>query len=144
MFRVDPPKLSSPTSPAARAAAPANSAAEAEAIIAAPIEPSYSSAVIVGITQIVEALLLATLGFAIFASYVEPGQASLYLPTIAFTTLVRQRAVQCGAHAPHRAYRTVVQQTVRVLAAWSVVFIALLDPRLPVQERPTSCRASGW
>jgi Undecaprenyl-phosphate glucose phosphotransferase len=100
--------------------------ADAQAIIAAPIEPNYSSAVIVGVAQAVEALLIATLGFAIFASYVEPGQQAIYLPTILVTTLVAN--VLLNAARTHRiaAYRTVMQQTGRVLAAWSLVFIVMM------------------
>ncbi|HEX4298036.1 MAG TPA: undecaprenyl-phosphate glucose phosphotransferase [Devosia sp.] len=99
---------------------------EAMAIVAAPIEPSYSAAVIVGVAQVVEALLLATLGFAIFASYVEPGQGVIYLPTIAFATIFAN--VMLNAARTHRivAYRTAMQQIGRVLAAWSLVFIVLM------------------
>ncbi|HVY52520.1 MAG TPA: undecaprenyl-phosphate glucose phosphotransferase [Devosia sp.] len=94
--------------------------------MAAPIEPSYSSAVIVGIAQLIEALLLATLGFAIFKSYVEPGLEAIYLPTIAITTLFAN--VLLNAARTHRiaSYRTMVQQTGRALAAWSLVFIVLM------------------
>jgi FlaA1/EpsC-like NDP-sugar epimerase len=107
-------------------AAPGELSAEARSIVASPIEPSYSGAVIVGIAQLIEALLLATLGFAIFASYVEPGQQVIYLPTIALTTLVAN--VLFNAARTHRviAYRTAVQQTWRVLAAWTLVFVVLL------------------
>ncbi|MEP7241063.1 MAG: undecaprenyl-phosphate glucose phosphotransferase, partial [Devosia sp.] len=101
--------------------------AEARAIVALPIEASYSSAVIVGIAQLIEALLLATLGFAIFATYVEPGQAAIYIPAIGFTTLLAN--VAFNAARTHRivAYRTAVQQTGRALAAWSLVFIVLMS-----------------
>jgi Undecaprenyl-phosphate glucose phosphotransferase len=126
MFRLDPAQavLSHVARKASGAAGELS--AEARAIVSAPIEPSYSSAVIVGIAQLVEALLLATLGFAIFATYVEPGQQAIYLPTIALTTLVAN--VLFNAARTHRvtAYRTAVQQTWRVLAAWTAVFIVLL------------------
>lgn len=99
---------------------------EAAAIAAAPIEASYSSVVIVGIAQAIEALLLAGLGFAVFAAYVEPGQQAVYVPTILVTTLFAN--VLFNAARTHRiaAYRTVFQQMGRVLAAWSLVFIVVM------------------
>jgi Undecaprenyl-phosphate glucose phosphotransferase len=99
---------------------------EAQAIAAAPIEAGYSSAVIVGIAQAVEAVLLAGLGFAIYAAYVEPGQQAVYVPTILVTTLFAN--VLFNAARTHRiaAYRTVFQQMGRVLAAWSLVFILVM------------------
>ena len=99
---------------------------EARAIVAAPIEASYPSAVIVGIAQAIEAALLATLGFAIFASYVEPGLTAVYVPTILIVTLFAN--VLFNAARTHRisSYRTLVQQTWRVLAAWSLVFAVVV------------------
>ena len=47
--------------------------AAAERILAAPVEPTISGAVIVGVAQAIEALLLATLGLAISGSYVGWG-----------------------------------------------------------------------
>ncbi|MEO6013361.1 MAG: undecaprenyl-phosphate glucose phosphotransferase [Devosia sp.] len=125
MFRLDA-KQAVLEHVARKAAGQGELGAEAKAIVAAPIEPSYSSAVIVGIAQAIEALLLGTLGFAIFASYVEPGQHQIYLPTILLVTLFAN--VLFNAARTHRivAYRTAVQQTGRVLAAWSLVFIVLM------------------
>jgi Undecaprenyl-phosphate glucose phosphotransferase len=126
MFRLDPTQAVLSHVARTASAAPGELSAEARSIVASPIEPSYSGAVIVGIAQLIEALLLATLGFAIFASYVEPGQQVIYLPTIALTTLVAN--VLFNAARTHRviAYRTAVQQTWRVLAAWTLVFVVLL------------------
>ncbi len=126
MFRLDPKQAVIDHVVRKSAAGPGQLGPEARAIVAAPIEPSYSSAVIVGIAQAIEALLLATLGFAIFASYVEPGQQAIYLPTILITTLFAN--VLFNAARTHRiaAYRTAFQQTGRVLAAWSLVFITLM------------------
>ena len=73
MFRLDP-KQAVLDHVARKSAGQGELSAEAKAIAQAPIEPSYSAAVIIGIAQAIEGLLLATLGFAIFASYVEPGQ----------------------------------------------------------------------
>ena len=126
MFRLDPKQAVLDHVARKSAAGPGELGPEARAIAAAPIEASYSSAVIVGLAQAIEALLLATLGFAIFASYVEPGQQAIYLPTIALATLAAN--VLFNAARTHRiaAYRTAMQQTGRVLAAWTLVFIVLM------------------
>ena len=126
MFRLDPKQAVLDHVARKSAAGPGELGPEAQAIAAAPIEASYSSAVIVGLAQAIEALLLATLGFAIFASYVEPGQQAIYLPSIALATLAAN--VLFNAARTHRiaAYRTALQQTGRVLAAWTLVFIVLM------------------
>ncbi len=126
MFRLDPQQAVLDHVARKAGVAPAKLSAEARVIVAAPIEPSFSAPVIIGVAQLIEALLLATLGFAIFASYVEPGQGAIYLPTIALATLGAN--VLFNAARTHRiaAYRTAVQQTGRVLASWSLVFIVLM------------------
>jgi Undecaprenyl-phosphate glucose phosphotransferase len=126
MFRLDPKQAVLEHVARKSASGSGELGPEARAIVAAPIEPNYSSAVIVGVAQAVEALLLATLGFAIFASYVEPGQQAIYLPAILVTTLFAN--VLFNAARTHRvaAYRTALQQTGRVLAAWSLVFVVLM------------------
>ena len=127
MFRLDPAQAVLSHVARKAGAGPAELSAEARAIIAMPIESSYSAAVIVGIAQLIEALLLATLGFAIFASYLPANQSSIYLPTIALATLYAN--ILFNAARTHRiaSYRTVAQQTGRTLAAWSVVFITLMS-----------------
>ncbi len=127
MFRLDPAQAMLDHVARKQSGAPGELSSEALSIIAAPIEPSYSMPIIVGIAQLIEALLLATLGFAIFASYVEPGQGTIYLPTILLVTLFAN--VVFNAARTHRitAYRTAVQQTARVLAGWSAVFIVLMS-----------------
>jgi Undecaprenyl-phosphate glucose phosphotransferase len=122
MFRLDPAQAVLHHVARKAGAAPGELGADAKAIVAAPIEQSYPSAVIVGIAQVAEAALLATLGFAIFATYVEPGKAAIYVPTILIITLFAN--VLFNAARTHRitAYRTLVQQTWRVLAGWTLVF----------------------
>ena len=127
MFRLDPTQAVLSHVARKVAAGPAELSAEARQIIATPIEPSFSSTVIVGLAQGVEALLLATLGFAVFASYIDSSQGFIYLPAIALGTLFAN--ILFNAARTHRiaAYRTLVQQTGRVLAAWSVMFITLMS-----------------
>ena len=127
MFRLDPTQAVLSHVARKTAAGPTELSPEARQIIAAPIEPSFSSVVIVGIAQLIEALLLATLGFAVFASYLDASQSFIYLPTIGLATLFAN--ILFNAARTHRivAYRTLMQQTGRVLAAWSVTFIALMS-----------------
>ena len=99
---------------------------EARAIIATPIEPSYSNAVIVGVAQLVEALLLATLGYALYASYVQSGAAAIYLLAILVTTLFANALLNAARTHRVAAYRTGLPQIGRALAAWSVDFTVLL------------------
>ena len=84
-----------------------------------------SGAVIVGMAQAVEALLLATLGFAIYGAYVGRGQAMFYMPVILGSVLLAN--ILFNAARTHRIpiYRTLLQQNGRVLAAWSVVMVLL-------------------
>ena len=126
MFRLDPKQAVLDHVARNTVTGPGGLGPEAQAIVAAPIEPSYSAAVIIGIAQVIEVLLLATLGFAIFATYVEPGQQAIYLPTILLTTLFAN--VLFNAARTHRitAYRTALEQTARTLAAWTFVFIVLM------------------
>jgi Undecaprenyl-phosphate glucose phosphotransferase len=126
MFRLDPAQAVLDHVSRKSGLAPGELSTEAKAIITAPIEQSFSTPVIVVIAQLIEALLIATLGFAIFATYVEPGQGAIYFPTIVVTTLFAN--VMFNAARTHRiaAYRTAVQQTWRVLAGWSVVFLVLM------------------
>src|ERR1700709_2661372 len=127
MFRLDPAQAVLSHVARKAGAGPAELSAEARAVIPLPLDSSYSAAVIVGIAQLIEALLLATLGFAIFASYLPANQSSIYLPTIALATLYAN--ILFNAARTHRiaSYRTVAQQTGRTLAAWSVVFITLMS-----------------
>jgi Undecaprenyl-phosphate glucose phosphotransferase len=124
MFRLDPTQAVL-NHVASGGAAAGSLSPRAQAIIAAPVEPSYSGSVIAGVAQLIEALLLATLGFAIFAAYVEAGQATVYLPMIVAATLAAN--VLFNAARTHRiaSYRTSFQQIGRVLAMWSVVFTLL-------------------
>jgi len=95
----------------------------ASVIAAAPAEPTLSGAVIVGIAQTVEALLLAAVGFAIYGLYVSGGQVGFYAPTILVAVLVAN--VFFNATRTHRipAYRSFLRQVGRTLAAWSCVMI---------------------
>jgi Undecaprenyl-phosphate glucose phosphotransferase len=122
MFRLDPNEAVLNHVASATTGDLALTAGEVSPLAASPNEHNMSAPVIVGIAQIVEAVLLAALGFAIYASYVERGQELFYLLVIGGATLTANVAIN-GVRA-HRlsAYRAGFQQIGRVLAAWSIVF----------------------
>ena len=126
MFRLDP-KQAVVDHVASRQEARQGSvvlSAVAEQLAATPVETSYSSKVIVGIAQGLEALLLALLGFAIHAAYVDVGDV-FYVAIILGTTLGAN--ILFNAARTHRiaAYRSVMMQYGRVLASWSLVFTVI-------------------
>ena len=126
MFRLDPQQAVRDHVARKGGRSVAELSAEAKAIIAAPIEPSYSSAVIVGVAQLIEALLLATLGFALFASSIGTAQSAIYVPTIFVVTLFANLTFNAARTHRVKAYRTGWQQVGRAVAAWSVLFSVLL------------------
>lgn len=99
---------------------------QAEEIIARPVESSLSGAVIVGIAQIVEAAMLALLGYGIHLAYIQPAQDMFYVPVVLATALLANIAF--NAVRTHRisAYRSLMGQVGRVLVAWSAVMVILL------------------
>jgi len=127
MFRLDPKQavLDHVTAQVSTRDRPAVLTEAAERIVSAPTEPTYSSTVIVGVAQVIEALLLATLGFAIFGAYVGMDEAFFYVPLIIGSVAVAN--VLFNAARTHRvpAYRTVFEQSGRVLAGWSVIITAI-------------------
>lgn len=124
MFRVDPQKAIE-----GHVAKPATDAEHlspvAETIIAAPVERTLSGAVITGVAQVVEAVLLALLGYGIHAAYVAEGQDGFYIPVILATVLLAN--IVFNAVRAHRvtAYRTSLSQLGRVIGAWSAVMVLL-------------------
>jgi len=94
-------------------------------IINRPAEKTLSSAVIVGVVQLVEALLLAGLGLAIYWFYVSHGDQALYIAAIFGATLLANIFFNMArTHSVH-IYRTGLRQSGRMLAAWSLVFVII-------------------
>jgi len=126
MFRVDPKKAVLRHVTKAGALNPDHILSpQAEAVIAAPAERTMSGTVVVGVAQIVEAVLLGALGFAIYAFYVEPPDPAFYGPTILISCIIAN--VLFNLARTHRipAYRRLMDQLIRVLVAW-VVAIAMI------------------
>ena len=98
----------------------------AEEIINRPVDSTLSGAVIVGVAQVVEALLLAVLGYVIQALYVTSDQDSFYIPVILASVLVAN--ILFNALNAHRIaiYRKIASQLGRVLAGWTIALTMLL------------------
>jgi Undecaprenyl-phosphate glucose phosphotransferase len=126
MFRLDPKQAVIDHVAGKQAARQEHAmlSAAAERLASAPVDPSYSSKVIAGVAQGLEALLLAALGFAIHGAYVEVGDG-FYIAIILGATLGAN--ILFNAARTHRiaAYRSVMVQCGRVLASWSVVFTVI-------------------
>jgi len=125
MFRVDPKQAiadHAARQPEGLAEARSLSAAAAE-IAARPVERTYSGAIIVGIAQAVEALLLAILGYGIHAFYVPSGQEGFYLLVVLGAVLATNIGLNLLRAHRVTTYRRVVGQFGRVLAVWLCVVI---------------------
>ena len=126
MYRVDPQKAIEEHASRHDEAGTVPLSTKAEEIIAAPVEPTLSGAVIAGVAQIVEAVLLALLGYGIHAVYVEPPQDSFYIPVILASVLVANIAFNAARAHRITVYRTHVSQIGRVLGAWLGVMLLLM------------------
>lgn len=98
----------------------------AQEVIRKPSEKSVSTAIIVGIIQFIEALLLAALGFAIYWFYVDVPNNQLYVPMILGSTLVANAIFNLARTHSMWIYRTGLHQLGRLLAAWSMVFVIIV------------------
>jgi Undecaprenyl-phosphate glucose phosphotransferase len=126
MYRVDPKKAIEEHASRQDAFGGVRLSAKAEEIIAAPVDRTLSGAVVVGVAQIVEALLLALLGYGIHAAYVEPPQDAFYIPVILASVLVANIAFNGVRSHRVTVYRTLVSQIGRVLGAWAGVMLVLM------------------
>jgi Undecaprenyl-phosphate glucose phosphotransferase len=125
MYRVDPKKALEEHASRQDARRSIPLSPKAEEIIAAPVDRTISGTVITGIAQIVEALLLAVLGYAIYAAYVTPPQESFYIPVVLSTTLIANIAFNAARAHRITVYRTVISQIGRVIGAWLGVMLLL-------------------
>jgi Undecaprenyl-phosphate glucose phosphotransferase len=126
MFRLDPKQAvidHVSGSPAPRA--PKGLTSAAESIIARPVEPTLSGPVIAGVAQSIEALLLAALGTAIYFGYIGGSENTFYIPVILATALLANIAFNIAGTHRISAYRKLISQMSRVLAAWTSVIVVL-------------------
>ncbi|SFZ82236.1 Undecaprenyl-phosphate glucose phosphotransferase [Devosia enhydra] len=124
MFSLDPRKTAAEHI-VAGPSSDSNLSEAARQIIAKPADATLSASVVVGLAQAIEALLIGTLGWAIYESYVRGQDDSFYVPVIFAAVLVAN--ILFNVVRTHRiaAYRTVVQQSGRVLAAWTLVILLI-------------------
>ncbi len=118
----------------------------AQWVIDQPVEKSISAAVVVGITQAIEFVLLLTIGFVIYWSYVEPPNNLLYVPVIAISALGANVMFNLARTHSMWIYRTGLHQMGRLLAAWSMVFvmIALAAFMLKISDQVSRVWMVSW
>jgi Undecaprenyl-phosphate glucose phosphotransferase len=129
MFRLDPKQtvIDHVASRKDKATAGKLSPLAAE-IAARPVEPSYSAAVIAGLAQAIEALLLALTGFALFMGM--GGDPMLHvLTTLGVVAVTEVIATYMRIHRI-AAYRTGIAQLWRSVVAWSVAISLLYGAAL--------------
>ena len=100
---------------------------EALAIASEYMPPSYSSIVVAGVVRMIEAGLIALIGFALYGIYVLPANdfAWRYPAAIAATASVAVLAIQTAGIYRVQSFRSRSGQYARLIAAWSVTFLAL-------------------
>src|SRR5690606_7436264 len=114
MYRVDPKQAVLEHVSKQRAAGEAGRTLSepAEAIIAAPVERSVSGPVVSGVAQVIEAVLLAALGYGIYEYYVELGQPAFYVPVILASCLLANVLFNIAQTHRIAAYRTAFNQII--------------------------------
>jgi Undecaprenyl-phosphate glucose phosphotransferase len=125
MYRVDP-KQAVLEHVSKQAATPEGGrvlSKQAERIIAMPVERAYPAVVVIGVAQIVEALLLAASGYATHAAL--GGGTGFYAAAILVACLLANILFNVAQTHRIAAYRTLFSQIGRVLASW-VIVIAML------------------
>lgn len=128
MFRLDP-KQAVIDHVASRGKAPAHDgklSEEATRIVNMPVEPTLSSAVIVGVAQGIEAVLLALSGLVIHALYIGNSQHAFYLPVILVGVFLANVLFNVAGTHKIAAYRSLMQQLLRVLAGWGLVAMLIM------------------
>lgn len=100
--------------------------ADAQAIADRPVEQTYSSSVICGVAQLIEAALLFTLGLGIYWAYIGGEGVQFYIPTMLGSVVLANILFNLTRTHRIHAYRTTFEQVGRVLAGWTMVFFALV------------------
>ncbi|WP_338723371.1 undecaprenyl-phosphate glucose phosphotransferase [Devosia sp. XK-2] len=126
MYRVDPQKAIEDHASRQENPGQARLSDAAERIIAAPVDRTLSGAVVVGVAQVTEAVLLVLLGYGIHLALIAPRQDGFYIPVIMASVLIANIAL--NAVRSHRivTYRTLMPQAGRVLSAWTGVMLLLV------------------
>jgi Undecaprenyl-phosphate glucose phosphotransferase len=109
-----------PTSTPARALSQ-----EAQKVAAEPVAPAYSPIVVAGVVRMMDAVVIAALGIAIYVMHVFPayGFAWYYLAANAVIAVLAVITFQAADIYDVNAFRTPARQITRLGVAWSVVFL---------------------
>ena len=118
---------SAPAKPRA-AAKPAGLSPEALAVVATPAAPAISPIVLAGFVRIYEFALIVTVGLALYAAYLPPGEGvtSLYVLATFGIALLAMLAFQTADIFQVQAFRGHEKQYMRLAAAWSLVFLIVI------------------
>ncbi|WDR06059.1 undecaprenyl-phosphate glucose phosphotransferase [Devosia rhodophyticola] len=127
MYRVDPQQAATAQADkrASNGGAKRVLSSAAEAIINAPAEPTVSGSLVVGVAQVVEALLLTVLGYVIFEIYLQGEQRGFYVALVFGAALLTNVLLNIGRTHRIAAYRTIFTQISRVLLGWAIVMALL-------------------
>lgn len=118
----------------------------ARSIVSKPFERSLSAPVIIGVAQLVEAMIMIASGLGIYYAYVGGGVDQFYLPaTFAAAILTNILLNTAGTHTIS-AYRTRTHQIGRALATWSVTFVVVLGSVffLKIQDQVSRVWLVSW
>jgi len=94
-----------------------------------PFARAYSPIVLAGMVRLIEAAIVALVGFAVYFSYVVPrdGFAWHYVAAIAGIALLAMLAFQAADIYQVQAFRGHEKQYMRLASAWSVVFLIAIS-----------------
>jgi Undecaprenyl-phosphate glucose phosphotransferase len=125
MFRVDP-KQAVLSHISLHSGTAGSLGADAEAAAVAPIAPTLSHKLVSGFAQLIEAVLLLTLGLGIYLIYLGGVDPVLYVPLS--LGIVAAANIAFNVARAHRiaAYRTLFKQVLRVLGGWAGVFLLVV------------------
>jgi Undecaprenyl-phosphate glucose phosphotransferase len=113
--------------PKPRSASPLSKAAQK--VAQQPFAPAYSPIVLAGTVRLIEAAIVALVGFAVYFGYVVPrdGFAWHYVAAIAGIALLAMLAFQAADIYQVQAFRGHEKQYMRLASAWSVVFLIAIS-----------------
>ncbi len=97
----------------------------ARAFTEQPYEQAYSPIVLAGLVRLIEAALVAAVGFTVYVCYVVPGHgfAWYYFAAIFGIAVLAMLAFQVADIYQVQAFRGHEKQYMRLASAWSVVFL---------------------
>jgi Undecaprenyl-phosphate glucose phosphotransferase len=121
--------IASGSGPATTAPSPlANPATLAEMMAHVPLQPSLSPVVITGAARLLELVLYAVAGFAVYQIYLEnlkDEQIRAYVMLVAFGSVLGVITNQALGTYSIGAFRALIRQGGKLILAWAIVFMVL-------------------